>query len=244
VPTASATAPTDAPATRRRSRRHPLLIALLVVVSLLVLVVGGSIGYVRASASGHMYLRDDVPQRPVALVLGARVYADGTPSPSLADRLDLAKDLLDDGSVEVLLLSGDGHPDRHDEPAAMRAYLVEAGVDPARIVEDPHGSDTHDSCGRAADVYSVDALTVVSQSYHVPRAIAACRALGIDAVGVGDSAARDRKPDQWRSSVVREQLASVKAALDLVTGGDTVLDGPDPAVQDALASARALGTEG
>ncbi|MBI9113856.1 YdcF family protein [Sanguibacter sp. YZGR15] len=186
-----------------------------------------------------MYLRSEVPQRPVALVLGARVYADGRPSPSLADRLDLAKDLLDDGSVEVLLLSGDGHPERYDEPAAMRAYLVEAGVDPARIVVDPHGYDTHDSCGRAAEVYAVDALTVVSQSYHVPRAIAACRALGIDAVGVGDSAARDRKPDQWRSSVVREQLASVKAVMDLVTGGDTVLDGPDPAVQDALVAVDA-----
>ncbi|RYZ25973.1 MAG: hypothetical protein EOP01_09620, partial [Propionibacteriaceae bacterium] len=88
----------------------------------------GSVGWVRATASGHTYADRDlalVPATPVALVLGAQVYPSGTPSPFLAGRLDLAKRLFDAGLVEVLLVSGDNGAREYNEPDAMRRYLVD-----------------------------------------------------------------------------------------------------------------------
>ena len=146
----------------------------------------GSVGWVRATASGHTYADRDlalVPPTPVALVLGAQVYPSGTPSPFLAGRLDLAKRLYDAGLVDVLLVSGDNGAREYNEPDAMRRYLVDAGVPADKVVADYAGFDTYDSCARAQRIFGVDRLTVVTQDYHLPRAVATCRALGLDAVG-------------------------------------------------------------
>ena len=72
----------------------------------------------------------------------------------------------------------------------MRRYLVEAGVPADRVVADHAGFDTYDSCSRAQRVFGVERLTVVTQDYHLPRAVATCRALGLDVVGVGDASFR------------------------------------------------------
>ena len=112
---------------------------------------------------------------PFALVLGAEVYADGVPSTFLRARLDLALELYRGGLVERILLSGDGRSRFYDETGGMRAYLLEHGVEESVLVVDPAGLDTYDSCLRARDVYDIDRLVVVTQSYHPPRALAICR---------------------------------------------------------------------
>jgi len=175
--------------------------------------VGGSILFVRKTAAGHIYDAEEVPSAPIALVLGAQVYPDGTPSPFLAARLDLAKRLYDAGKVETVLVSGDQMAREYDEPEAMRAYLVNAGVPSEQIVVDEGGFDTYRSCVRAKRVFGLSHLIAVTQSYHLPRAVATCRLLGINASGVGDDTVRGSAA--WRSGTIRDQLACVKTVLDL-----------------------------
>jgi vancomycin permeability regulator SanA len=185
--------------------------------------VAGSVRFVRATAAGHMYAESDVPAAPVALVLGAKVFPDGTPSPFLTARLDLAKRLYDAGRVEVIIVSGDSHAPDFDEPTAMRDYLIHAGVPASQLVLDDTGFDTYESCMRARRIFNVAQLIMVTQSYHLPRAVATCRALGLDAVGVGDDSARQH-PSSWRRGVIRDQLACLKTVIDLVTRGGSMQD--------------------
>ncbi len=159
---------------------------------------------------------DSLPQQPVALVLGAEVYADGVPSKFLRARLDLALELYRRGLVERILLSGDGRSRFYDETGGMRAYLLENGVDESVLLVDPAGLDTYDSCLRARDVYDIDRLVVVSQSYHLPRALAICRALGLDAWGVGDDSARS-SARPWANGTRRELAANLKLVWDLLS---------------------------
>lgn len=199
------------------------------------LAVLGSVGWVRATASGFTWTDDDlgqVPATPVALVLGAQVYPSGTPSPFLAGRLDLAKRLYDAGRVEVVLVSGDNGAREYNEPDAMRRYLVDAGVPAEKVVADYAGFDTYDSCSRAQRIFGVDRLTVVTQGYHLPRAVATCRALGLDAVGVADDGFRGT--EAWRRGAFRDQIACVKTVLDVVTRRDPVLGPRETSVDRAL----------
>ena len=210
-------------------------VALVSAGFLVGAAVLGSVGWVRATASGHTYADRDlalVPATPVALVLGAQVYPSGTPSPFLAGRLDLAKRLFDAGLVEVLLVSGDNGAREYNEPDAMRRYLVEAGVPADKVVADYAGFDTYDSCSRAQRIFGVDRLTVVTQDYHLPRAVATCRALGLDAVGVGDASFRGT--EAWRRGTFRDQVACVKTVLDLVSRRDPVLGARETSVDRAL----------
>jgi vancomycin permeability regulator SanA len=184
--------------------------------------LGASIAVVRGAAAGHLYPLDQVPSAPVALVLGAQVYPSGMPSRFLRARLDLALLLLQRGTVDRLLLSGDAQAPEYDEPAAMRAHLLAAGALDDRLVLDPWGLDTYDSCVRARDVYGVERVVVVTQAYHLPRAVGTARLLGLDAVGVGDRTVRQREEgdglnEPWIRGWVRDHVACVKTVWDVGT---------------------------
>jgi vancomycin permeability regulator SanA len=218
---------------RRRRRRTAWLVAALVVLVLAapLLVVQG-VGRASTRSLG------DVPETPVALVFGAGLHPDGSPSTYLRRRLDAAKTLYDQGTVRVILVSGDNGTVSHDEPGAMRDYLVAAGVPADRIVLDAAGFDTHDSCVRARQVFGVEQAVVITQTYHLPRAVFSCKAAGIDVTGVGVSAA-SVQPEQaalWR---VREIPASYKAAWDALVGREPVYGGHETGVTDALVGASA-----
>nr|WP_231980508.1 ElyC/SanA/YdcF family protein [Tessaracoccus coleopterorum] len=146
-----------------------------------------------AVSAGRTYAVADVPRRGVAMVLGAKANP-GSPSAFLAARLDLAVELFEAGKVSAVLVTGDGLSRSNHETAVMRDYLVAAGVPAGRIVEDPAGFDTYDSCVRARDVFGVTELTLVTQDYHVGRAVAICGLVGVDAVGVGDETMLRRYP--------------------------------------------------
>jgi vancomycin permeability regulator SanA len=195
-----------------------------------VAAVIGSVRFVRVTAAGHMYTEADIPAAPVALVLGAKVFPDGTPSPFLTARLDLAKRLYDAGRVEVIIVSGDKNAPEYDEPAAMRDYLVNAGVPESKLIIDAKGFDTFESCVRARQLFNVSRLIMVTQSYHLPRAVATCRSLGIDAMGVGDNSARQHSRS-WRRGVIRDQLACLKTVIDLCTRRGPVSEPATPAVE-------------
>lgn len=202
------------------------------------LVVAAPAAWTRLASRGRVFGADDiaaVPGAPVALVLGAGVGPDGRPSAFLRGRLDVARDLYRAGRVDVLLVSGDNRTPDYDEPTAMRDYLLSQGVPAHHIVADRAGNDSYDSCARARRVFGVTRLLVVSQTYHLPRALAICRALGLDADGVGDHSVR-RHARVWRAGVLREFPANVKAVADVVTRRDPVLGPRDSSVDDALRS--------
>jgi len=217
-----------------RLSRPRLIRAALVVALVASLVPAVCALWVRAAASGHVYAEADVPPAPVALVLGAQVEADGTPSVFLTARLELARRLFAAGKVRALLVSGDHMDWGYDEPDAMWGWLVLHGVPERAVVLDHAGFDTYDSCARAVRVFGVTRAIVVTQSYHVARAVTVCRRVGLDADGVGDTSVRQfRGP--WRISATREYGACVKAVLDVVSGRDPVFLGEhETGVEDAL----------
>jgi vancomycin permeability regulator SanA len=184
-----------------------------VLVLLGTATVAGSVWYVHQAASGHRYSVADVPPAPVALVLGALVEPDGAPSEFLVGRLALAQRLYDSGKVTRVLVSGDRRPG-YDEPDTMRDWLLAHGVPVDRIVVDAGGFDTYQSCARAGRVFGVHRAIVVSQTYHLDRAVALCRHLGVEATAVGDDTVRRRWFSWWRATV-REWGADVKAVARL-----------------------------
>jgi SanA protein len=150
----------------------------------------------------------DVPTRPVALVFGAGVWPDGRLSDILADRVATAAELYHLGKVGKLLMSGDNRYADYNEPAHMRAYALELGVPDEDIVLDYAGRRTYDSCYRAVHIFRVDAAILVTQAYHLDRALLIANRLGIDAVGVP---ADKRNYIHIRSYWVRELPATLVA---------------------------------
>lgn len=191
-------------------------------------------GWVRWTARSGVHDVAHTEPTPVALVLGAGLTTQGTPTRFLAARLDLAAELHRSGTVAVLLVSGDNRTQDYDEPTAMFDHLVAAGVPAEDIVRDYAGRDTYDSCARARRIFGVDRLVLVSQGYHLPRAVATCRALGVDATGTGDWSMEETYPGLWRSYTLREVAASWKTVADLVSGRDPVLGKSETSVTDAL----------
>lgn len=216
-----------------RSRR--VLLAAGALLGLGVAAVVGPNLWIAHRAAGHLYAAADVPPAPVALVFGAGITADARPTPYLAYRLDLAKTLWESGKVRVILVSGDNRTHDYDEPTAMMDYLVAQGVPPDRVVRDFAGRDTYDSCARARRIFGVEHLIAVTQEFHLARAVATCRALGLEADGVGDVVGK-QYPGPWASGVQREKLAAVKTAYDLASGRDPILGRAESSVRDALAA--------
>ncbi|MGP3947527.1 SanA/YdcF family protein [Streptomyces sp. 7N604] len=188
--------------------------------------------WMHATASARVRAVADAPRAPVAVVFGAGLWQ-GQPTPYLAHRLDAAAELYRAGKIRVVLVTGDNSRSDYDEPDAMRGYLTARGVPGDRIVSDYAGFDTWDSCVRAKRIFGVDRALLISQGFHIRRALALCEAAGIDAYGVGVA---ERRDVTWWYGGVRELAASGKAALDAAVRPDPHFLGPREAgVSQALA---------
>jgi vancomycin permeability regulator SanA len=175
----------------------------------------------------------DVPASDVAVVFGAGLW-NGRPTPYLAHRLDTAAELYRSGKARVVLVTGDNSRVEYDEPDAMRTYLVERGVPDARIVSDYAGFDTWDSCVRAKEIFGVDRAVLVTQGFHIRRALALCGSAGVDAYGVGVAEPHDAT---WYYGGVRELAAAGKAALDAALKPDPRFLGErEKGIEKALAA--------
>jgi vancomycin permeability regulator SanA len=191
-----------------------------------------------AVAGDRLRTTADVPRTDVAVVFGAGLW-DGEPSPYLAHRLDAAAKLYREGRVKVVLVTGDNSREDYDEPDAMRVYLTRHGVPDGRIVSDYAGFDTWDSCVRAKKIFGVDEAVLISQGFHIRRAVALCRAAGVESYGVGVDAVHDAT---WYYGGAREIFAAGKAALDAAFRPDPRFLGPlEPGVERALATAEQPG---
>lgn len=182
-----------------------VLLAMLVVMMLVPLIMRFAVKKAVFDAP------DNVPQTRAALVLGASVVR-GKPSPVLEERAHTAVALYMMGKVSKILVTGDNGALTHDEVTPVRKYLIDAGVRPEDIFLDHAGFDTYSSMYRARDVFQADSLTIVTQDFHMPRAVYVARRLGINAYGVVPLRGQGNVYDY-----VREIPASVKALYDLAT---------------------------
>jgi SanA protein len=197
------------------------------------LAIGGALALVLAVAAANLYVLSaggdstsevaDVPRAEVAIVPGALVEPDGDLSAMLAARVEQASRLWHEGKVEKILVSGDHGTWKYDEPDTMRKALVRDGVAPEDVFEDHAGFDTWATMVRARQIFGVDDAVVVTQGFHMPRALYLADEAGIDATGL----TADLQPwgFQGRKSTVREVLSRVKAVAD-VTLDTPAMAGP------------------
>ncbi len=157
---------------------------------------------------------ESVPSGRVAIVLGAGLRRDGSPTAVLYDRVATAVDLYRAGIVNKLLMSGDNRFEWHNEPEAMRRAALQLGVPNEDIVLDYAGRRTYDSCYRAREIFGVERAVVVTQRFHLTRALYLCDSLGLDAVGV-TADRRMYRPPQQQWWALREIAALVNAWLDI-----------------------------
>lgn len=153
---------------------------------------------------------DELPACDAILVLGARVYDNNQPSPTLADRLDSAIALYRAGKAKKILASGDHSTAEYDEVSAMLAYLLAHDIPVEDIFLDHAGLNTYDSLYRARDIFQAESLLICTQDFHMPRAIYIARSLGISAWGVP---CPDRQTYREYNRL-RESLARVKAVIE------------------------------
>lgn len=135
-------------------------------------------------AISRLYTVKNVPPRRAAVVFGAGLWRDGSPTPVLRDRVATAAELFFSGKVEKILMSGDNSFVYYNEPGAMHAYALELGVPEEAIVLDYAGRRTYDTCYRAKAIFGLQDAILVTQNFHLPRALYTCNKLGLDAIGV------------------------------------------------------------
>ena len=196
----------------------------------IILAALGAIGvlgfkfWVDMRANGRIYAYDSaqLPENRVALVLGAGLNAVGGPSAILYDRVATAADLYKSGKVKKLLMSGDNGDSNYNEVAVMLKTAVDLGVPNADIVLDYAGFNTWDSCYRARDVFTLRDVTIVTQKFHLPRALFACNQLGVRAVGV----MADRQGYNTTWNEIRELPAIASMGLRIIINDQPKFLGP------------------
>jgi SanA protein len=214
-------------------RRAVRILKWLTIVTIATALAGlalvlGLREWVERRYSAQIYENvEAVPPRPVALVLGAGLWPDGSLTPVLADRVATAADLYQAGKVEKLLCSGDNRRVDYNEPAAMKAYALRLGVPEEDIVLDYAGRRTYDSCYRARAIFGVEGALVVTQRFHTARSLYTCEALGLNVVAVtADRRVYAARQVVWKT---REYLALVLAWWDVNVRRPTpVLGEPEP----------------
>lgn len=179
---------------RRSFRKHSLLgrliavIVCAVVVAVAVVAVANITVVVTTRDDVHTVeqMSEELADNPAdaVVVLGASVYADGTPSDILADRLEVAVDLYKAGAAHAIICSGDNRDSHYNESDAMKAYCVSLGVPSEDVYVDHAGNTTYESIYRAHHVFGAERIIVATQAYHLYRAMFSAGCLGMQVWGV------------------------------------------------------------
>jgi vancomycin permeability regulator SanA len=208
-------------------------LAVVALVGLVVVLLPTL--WIRVESSGRVVSAAGAPSADVAIVFGAQLAPGGQePMTFLRNRLDTAAGLVSSGRVKALLISGDAGGGSGNEVRVMSAYLAARGVEESRLVIDPHGLDTYDTCKRAHDVYGVSRALLVSQDVHLYRAVTLCRGVGVDAWGV-DAGCEGCRTTTIIKNALRDVFAAWKAAWDAVSDRPPAVQSPpDPALTQIL----------
>lgn len=196
----------------RRWAKRLLVASGLAGVLGVVFVVWARHSVTSAGEGRIFHAVEEVPECEVALVLGCAREIGGWPNRYFTYRMEAVRELYEAGKVREILVSGDNSRVGYDEPSDMKAALVEAGIPEERIHCDYAGFRTLDSVVRAREVFQVERMVVVSQEFHVQRALYLAREKGIEAHGFP---ALDVEGEAGRKTQLREELARVKAVLDV-----------------------------
>ena len=190
--------------------------ALITIPRLLMLAVAGN----------QTYQAEDVPPTRAAIVFGAGLTASGAPTAVLKDRVTTAVDLYQAGKVEKILMSGDNSYIHYNEPGAMKSYALELGMPEEDIVLDYAGRRTYDTCYRAGEIFQLDQAILVTQKFHLSRALYTCNALGVESVGVESDLRPYRDQEFWK---IREIAASLVAFIQVhLTRPEPILGDQEP----------------
>ncbi len=179
-------------------------------------------------AAPRTFSEADVPSERVAIVFGAGLLRDGSAGPVLRDRVETAVKLYRQSKVDKLLMSGDNRFPDYNEPEAMRRYALALGVPDQDIVLDYAGRRTYDTCYRASAIFQVKSAVLVTQEFHLARALFLCNWFGVDSTGV----AADNRPFRRLARAYwnfRELVATTQAVWDVsVAKPVPVLGKPEP----------------
>lgn len=198
---------------RGRSARILIRVAMVMLCLVLVCMIGAFTisEYVRISTDSSIYSGADelgsVSDVDCIVILGAGLKSDGTPSHMLEDRIKVGVNVMNVTGIKYILMSGDRSGDYYDEPAAMKKYAESLGVDPERILIDGKGYSTYESISRLKDEYGFERVIVITQKYHLHRALYISRFFGIESVGVSSDLRGYRRQT---AREIREILARVK----------------------------------
>lgn len=191
------------------------IIRYLILLGLLGLLLTTYLAYhINKETEAYIYDRvEELPSTYTALVLGASVRRNGELSTMLRDRVESALLLYNKGKIKRFLVSGDNRTTNYNEPVAMKKYLLERGVPEEDIFMDFAGFDTYDSVYRASYIFEVDSAIVVSQRFHLPRAVYIARSMDLNFYGYNG----DRREYELESrNRFREVAANVKAWIELL----------------------------
>ena len=188
------------------------VVRTVVLLGLLVLFLPRIITSVYAAF--RTYSAQQVSPDRVAIVFGAGLRRDGTPTAVLRDRVETATRLYFAGKIEKLLMSGDNSFVNYNEPESMRQYALSLGVPQEAIVLDYAGRRTYDTCYRARAIFGIESAILVTQDFHMSRALFTCNSLGLKAVGVeaNNFYYLKRSRTYWN---IREQFATISAFWDV-----------------------------
>lgn len=193
-----------------------LLIALITLTRLLMV----------SMASKKIYQAEDIPPARAAIVFGAGLTASGAPTAVLKDRVTTAVNLYRTGKVEKILMSGDNRYINYNEPGAMKAFALELGMPEEDIILDYAGRRTYDTCYRAGEIFQLDQAILVTQKFHLTRALYTCNALGLESIGVEADLRPYRDEGFWN---IREIPASLVAFIQVhLTRPEPVLGDKEP----------------
>jgi len=174
--------------------------------------IASVIFYVRTSNLDKIAEFGDAPQTQAIIILGASLKTDGSPSDALKDRLIRGAELYRAGKAPQILITGDGGLNRADEITAMHNALLDLQVPEHVILEDREGYRTYESCKRAKQEFKIDRAILVTQQFHLVRALYICNALGVDSTGIASDLQTYEKINFF---TLRDWLASFKAWVDI-----------------------------
>jgi SanA protein len=203
-----------------------------------LLLLGAARLYTENYTRSRLHSVQEAPSSQVAIVFGAGLNRDGSPTPVLRDRVATGADLYFSGKVRKLLMSGDNRFEYYNEPGAMAEYAISLGVPQEDIVLDYAGRRTYDTCYRARHIFEVENAILVTQRYHLPRALLTCNALGVEAEGTpADRRSYNRVSySRW---LVREVGANLVALWELwIVRPLPVLGQPEPIFPGGIEEAQ------
>lgn len=186
------------------------IISILIFISAFFYFVNS---YIEKSSNDRIFQdSEQLPEIETGLILGASVNPDKEMSEVFKDRVEKTIEIYNKGKIKKILISGDGRDKYYDEVAAAERYLLEAGIPQDSIILDKEGFNTYTSIYRAKNIYKIDSLTIITQNFHLPRAVYIAKNLGIDSYGVSADL-HDYEIEE--KMFYREKAANIKAFFDI-----------------------------